>query len=141
MRRPARIALELLGPPLLAATLLEVVALAALREVAALKLFPLFLGAGCYAAGLPSLLFAGIMELAFARGLRPDGPGTVALAAALGAASGLPIDMAMAGAVTVRLHALFFVILGVLVGGTVGVVIRARSRSRPRTAAPGPREP
>jgi hypothetical protein len=128
MRRPARITLEVLGPPLLAASILELAAVVAVREVAALELFPLFLAFAYFVAGVPSLLFAAVLELAFSRGLRPDGPRAVALAAALGAASGLPIDMTLAGAVTVRPSAAFFVAFGFLVGGMIGLLIRARSR-------------
>jgi hypothetical protein len=137
MNRPARITLEFLGPPLVAATILEIVTVVSVRELAALKLFPLFLGFGYLVAGIPSLLFAGIMEFAFSRGLRPDGHGAVALAATLGTASGLPIDMAMAGSVTVRPSAAFFMILGFLVGGAIGLLIRAWSRSNSQTFRPG----
>lgn len=65
MKRPSRIALEVLGPPLLAATILEIVALVSVREVGALKLFILFVAFAYFFAGIPSVLFAGLMELAF----------------------------------------------------------------------------
>jgi hypothetical protein len=45
-------------------------------------------------------------------------------------ASGLPIDMAIAGAMTVRPSAAFFMILGLLVGGAIGLM-----------GAPGPGSP
>lgn len=131
MKRPARIALEVLGPPLLTGTILEIVALVSLREVGALKLFVLFVAFAYFVAGIPSLLFAVLMELAFSRGLRPDGLRAVALAAVLGGASGLPIDMTLAGAVKVRPNALFFMALGFVVGGLIGVLVRARSRPPP----------
>lgn len=128
MKRRARITLEFLGPPLLAATILEVVALVSVREVVALELFVLFLAFAYFVAGIPSLLFALLMELAFSRGLRPDGLRAVALAAVLGGASGLPIDMVLAGALEVRPRALFFVALGFVVGGLIGALVRVWSR-------------
>ena len=131
MKRPARITLEVLGPPLLGATILQIVAAAAVREVEALKLFPLFVGFGYFVAGIPSVLFAAIMELAFCRGLRPDGVPAVVLAAVLGAASGLAIEMVLAGAVTVRSSAAFFIAFGCVIGGMIGLLIRARSRRPP----------
>ncbi len=128
MRRGHRIAVEVLGPPLLAATFLAVIAMLGLREVGTLKLFPLFLVFGYLLAGLPSLAFAAIMELAFARGLDPCSPRSVLLSTALGAASGVPIDMLMAGKPTARPNALFFVMLGLLTGFVMGLLIRRWSR-------------
>lgn len=136
MKRAQRIILEVFGPPLLAATIFEVVALVGTREAEALKLFPLFLFFGYLVAGLPSLAFAGIMEFAFARGLEPTSKSAVLLAATLGMASGLLIDMAMAGATTVRLSAAFFMILGLLVGGAIGLAIQAWPPPGPRVRRP-----
>ncbi len=95
----------------------------------------MFLGFAYFAAGIPSLVFAAIMELAFSRGLRPDGLRAVALAAVLGAASGLPIQMTLAREVKLRPSAVFFVAFGFLVGGMTGLLVRARSR--PATSSIG----
>jgi hypothetical protein len=137
MKRAQRVILEVFGPPALAATIFEIVALVAVREVAALKLFPMFLIFGYLVAGLPSLAFAGILEFAFSKGLGPKSTSAVLLAAMLGMASGLPIDMAIAGAITVRPSAAFFTILGLLVGGAIGLVIRAWPLSGTRVGRPG----
>jgi len=137
MKRAQRVILEVFGPPALAATIFEIVALVGAREVAALKLFPMILIFGYLVAGLPSLAFAGIMEFAFARGLEPTSKSAVLLAATLGMTSGLPIDMAMAGAMTVRSSAAFFMILGLLVGGAIGLAIQAWPPPGTRVRGPG----
>lgn len=128
MRRGHRIAVEVLGPPLLAATFLEVVVVLGLRELGMLGLFPFFLVFGYLFAGLPSLAFAAIMELAFAKGLDPCSGRSVLLSTVLGAASGVPIDMLMAGKPSARPNALFFVMLGLVTGFVMGVLIRRWSR-------------
>jgi hypothetical protein len=99
-----------------------------LREVETLKLIPLFLVLGYLLAGLPSLAFAAIMELAFAKGLDPCSGRSVLLSTFLGAASGVPIDMLMAGKLTARPNALPLVMLGLLTGLAVGLLIRRWSR-------------
>jgi hypothetical protein len=99
-----------------------------LREVGALKLIPLFLVFGYLLAGVPSLVFAAIMELAFAKGLDPCSGRSVLLSTFLGAASGVPIDMLMAGKLTARPNALPLVMLGLLTGLAVGLLIRRWSR-------------
>jgi ABC-type uncharacterized transport system permease subunit len=54
MKRAQRVILEVFGPPALAATIFEIVALVGVREVAALKLFPMFLIFGYLVAGYPA---------------------------------------------------------------------------------------
>ncbi len=140
MKRTHRIAVEVLGPPLIAATILEIVAVVGMREVGTLKLIPFFMVFGYVLAALPSLAFAAILELAFAKGLEPRSWQTVLLSASLGAVSGLPIDMLIARRLTVRSNALCFVLLGAVTGSAIGLLIRTWSRAAtPHAPGPGPR--
>lgn len=139
MKRRHRIAVEVLGPPLVAATILEIIAVVGLREVGALKLIPLFLIFGYLLAGLPSLAFTLILEIAFAKGLDPRSGRAVLLSSVLGAASGVPIDMLMAGKLTVRPNASCFVALGIVTGCATGLFIRRWSRPA-LPPGPGPQE-
>lgn len=131
MTRRRRIAIELLGPPLVATVLSALVAL--LREPGAIPTIPAweFLGgvlallAVAYLfAGIPSVLFTVVMEVAFAKGLDPASWRTVPLAAGLGLLSGMgmvgfdPSYGAFDG----------LAILGLATGAILGWVVRAGAR-------------
>lgn len=132
-RRPRlrRVAIELLGPPLVATVLLALFAL--LREPRAIPTIPWpeFLGGvlamlvfAYLVAGVPSALFTIVMEVAFAKGLDPGSWLAVTLAAGLGLLSGAgivgfdPSYGAFDG----------MVVVGLATGTLVGVAIRAGAR-------------
>ena len=83
-------------------------------------------------AGLPSLLYAAIMEWRFARGLNPDSWRAVAWSSGLGLASGLAIiGVASTGRAEFTAYAMFSG-LGLAVGFLLGWFIKWRSGTRER---------
>jgi hypothetical protein len=128
MRRPYRIAVEILAPPLVA-WLLGVAILehgwptgrftaADLRALAGL------LGFAYVAAGLPSLVFALLMELAFARWFEPRSGLTLVLATGLGGLAGVAVSLILREAGVLQ----FLVILGLAAGAVVGLILFAAAR-------------
>lgn len=128
MTRRRRIAIELLGPPLVATVLAALFAVA--REPGTIPGWQ-FLGgmlvvlAGAYVvAGIPSVLFTSAMEVAFAKRLDPASWRTVPLAAGLGLLSGMgilgfnPSYGAFVG----------MAILGLASGAILGLLVRAGAR-------------
>jgi hypothetical protein len=129
MTRRKRIAVEVFGPPVIAAVLLQVYVLMGTLDLLALKLVPVVLFFAFTLAGPQSLAFAFVMEFAFARGLAAASWRTVLLAAALGTLSGVPVDVFW---LDPRRAAPFFTVLGLVTGCAVGVVIRAAAvKARP----------
>lgn len=83
-------------------------------------------------AGLPSLLYAAIMEWRFARGLNPNSWRAVAWSSGLGLASGLAIiGVASTGRAEFTAYAMFSE-LGLAVGFLLGWFIKWRSGTRER---------
>jgi hypothetical protein len=122
MNRPARFAMELLLPPIMGASpFLAFALLFGQLEVA--------LGILTFAylmAGIPSLVFAVILELAFMAGLDPRGEGLVRLASWLGLAAGLAMA-AFAGDFTTFI---LLAPLGIAGGAFTALIIRRWSRPR-----------
>lgn len=135
--RGKRIALEVLGPPLLGTVVVVGVSIAIslgrgvnlgfLRQEARDYLFVLIYA---YVFGLPpSLAYMTVMEAAFARGLDPDSGRSVGLSAVLGLLSGAGIAAVLGGLRTGALELwLCFGGVGLLVGLVLGWVIRRLSR-------------
>lgn len=139
MTRKNRGALEFFGPPALGAMLLA-------GSMAAVSLwdwlttgraqqwsweapgvFGMMLAFAYLFAGLPSLLYAVIMEWRFARGLNPASRRAVAWSSALGLASGLVIGGVLSGGRLLFGAYAMFGGLGVAVGFLLGWFIKWRS--------------
>jgi hypothetical protein len=128
--RGRRILVELLGPPLVGATLFDVVAGVVTGDATALAGLPLFLFFGVLFAAVPSIAFTLIMEVAYVRGLDPAGWRAVRLSALAGVLCGLLVTLwfepwrspaplgPLAG----------FAAIGSATGAIVGAIVRARSR-------------
>ncbi len=129
MNRTCRVAVEILAPPLVAFALavaflqLEGPTLGTgdLKELAQL------LGFAYLVSILPSLLFAMLMEAAFARWFNPRSGLTVLLGAGLGALCGLGVNFILRNVHDEGLLR-FLVALGVATGGVVGLVVFAGAR-------------
>jgi hypothetical protein len=134
--RRKRIALEVLGPPALGAALFLVCALgiAAVGPGAEwptwpeLKQLPVWvltvLLFAYFFAGLPSLIYAAIMELAFARGLTPGGGPAIVVSAVLGLASGVGMALFLGWPHGRWDAALLLGGVGFGVGLTIGLIVR-----------------
>lgn len=140
MTRKKRIALELLGPPVLGVVFLVGLAfvsqLFTASGVAGKSSWRELLFVVAYAylfAGIPSMVFAAVMELAFSRGMKPSSWRSVALAALLGGAAGVAMGLFITGG-EISGQALraggIFAYVGVAAGLTLGVVIKWRSTAR-----------
>jgi hypothetical protein len=146
MKRWHRVAAEVLGPPLLAAVILfGVVVLSELSGVqrsygwawakSLLSYLLLYIVFAYLIAGIPSVIYALVMEWVFARGLNPTSACAVALSSALGALSGaamiavlhLMSDSSQFGAEKWLVLAGFSA-LGLVVGAIMGVFVRWRTR-------------
>jgi hypothetical protein len=139
MTRRSRIALEILGPPALGAacwllaiggwTLWEAMTrgkpAALLRQLPEMALV-LFVCAYFF-AGVPSLLYAAIMEWRFARGLDPASWRTVGWSTGLGLASGAAIIGVLSGGRAGLASLAVFGALGLIVGALLGGFIKWRS--------------
>lgn len=134
MRRRHRIALELLGPPLLGTVLFDLYMAAAALNLGVLVLLPVVLFAAIPLAGLQTLGFAVVMELAFSSGLDPRSWRSVLLATGLGAVSGFPVELMRTGGRPFR-DAPLFVLLGLAVGFVIGSLIRRWSAPSPPSIA------
>lgn len=128
MRRPYRIALELLAPPLVACLLgvafLEHGWPTAHFTAADLRALAGLLGFAYVAAGLPSLVFALLMELAFARWFEPRSGLTLVLATGLGGLAGVGVNLILHDAGVLQ----FLVVLGLATGAVIGGVLFAAAR-------------
>jgi hypothetical protein len=143
--RRRRILVELLGPPLVATLLSALVAIARGRGEIPDGFFGgalVVLAVAYVVAGIPSVLFTIVMEVAFAKGLDPSSWGTVPLAAGLGLLSGMgivgfdPSYGAFEG----------LAIVGLSTGAILGLLVmagsrRARQRQPLTSAEPGPVPP
>ena len=144
MTRGKRIALEILGPPALGAGLWDMTMAATMAWSAWVDGRPqawswqiaqvtgaVFLFAYVF-AGLPSLLYAAIMEWGFARGLNPASWRAVLWSSGLGLTSGLAIiGVASAGRAEFAAYALLGG-LGLVVGFLLGWFIKWRTGTMER---------
>lgn len=135
MKRTARVAIELLAPPAVAAGLLLLyLATEGWRFTGRdLRELPTLLGMAYVVAGLPSVASALVMELAFARLVEPRSWAGVLLAGALGAVSGLIVNIVvLRGVAMLRLLTL----LGLSTGALVGLVVMVGARMGERRGPP-----
>lgn len=125
MKRPLRILVELLAPPLLAATIYSLVVLVASRDAIIAKAFLLILLFAYVFAGIPSVIFTIVLELSFAKGLAVRSWRTVLLASVLGILSGCAVALMFArGFDNQRGVFTIFPALGLVSGFSVGAVVR-----------------
>jgi hypothetical protein len=143
MTRIRRLALEIFGPPLLG-WMLSYAAMAIMLlwrargdlAIAAKEMHPVVLlyglGVAFIIAGLPSLAYAAIMEIRFARGLSPRSRRAVLLSTSLGAFAGLamsvvvrkqPVDAAAVG---------IMMGTGAIVGFAIASLIRIKTPEEAR---------
>jgi hypothetical protein len=128
MSRRVRVALELLGPSLVASVLFTVAISAVALAPTGLALLPIVLLYAYPLGALPAAIFTLVLEVAFSRGLSPGSWGAVRLAALLGLLSGAAIAAPFSSGPEKTLEALaIFPALGTLTGAVVGLVVKARS--------------
>ena len=141
MGRRARIALELLAPPMVASVLFTIVMSVVALSPGGLAVLPIVLLYAYPFAGIPSALFTAVMEVAFWRGLDPGGWRAVRLAALLGLLSGLLIAVPFSLTPEKACESLtLFSALGATTGALVGNLVRSRSRGQGATLS-GTRHP
>lgn len=128
MGRGARIALELLAPPVVASVLFTVVMSAVTLSPGGLAVLPVVLLFAYMFAGIPSALFTAAMEVAFWRGLDPGSSRAVRLAALLGLLAGLLIAVPFSVTPKACESLALFPSLGAMTGALVGLLVRSRSR-------------
>ena len=147
MKKTPRIAIETLGPPLLGGLMLGgIVAGSELfsgrhgskNSVAniadAAIMIGYVVGIAYLIAGIPSLIYTAIMETCFARGLSPASWRTVWLSTALGAIAGVSIITVLNREGHEPAMFVHRAVPGLLVGGSLGLIIRHLSK-------PGGRHP
>ena len=138
MRRPLRIALELLGPTFVATVLYSSVALVISRDLIFAKGFLMFLAFAYVFSAIPSVIFTALMEFAFARGLEERSWRAVALASGLGALSGMTIALTLAKGFDNQRGAFsIFPALGFTAGAIVGLAIYRFSKAQPNKRPDG----
>jgi hypothetical protein len=129
MKRPARVALELLAPPAVASVLFALVMAARTGEAKLVGALPFILVFAYVTAGIPAVAFTAILEVAYARGLDAGSWRAVRLAALLGLPCGCALALLFSGGLQNAGEAFaVFPALGVATGAIVGAVVRARSR-------------
>ncbi len=144
MTRRKRIALELLGPPLLGAALVVLLqGGAALGEVVMkdgswqsilpiLSMVPIVVLFAYAMTMIQSILYTVVMEWRFARGLDPRSWNSVGLSSLLGFASGAAICMAYGFERSdLRFLWLFYAGIGLVVGILLGLLIKVLSPKEP----------
>lgn len=141
MTRAGRIAMEVLGPPLLALIYLNLYAWLSLQfphqewsETATMTLgrmsywneFNFFSIALAYiVGGCPALFYATVMEAVYAKGLSPRSWWTVGLSTLLGPIAGVAINLAFRTSITEIFGSqLTLPGVGLAVGLTLGIVIK-----------------
>jgi hypothetical protein len=122
MTRSSRITVELFAPPLLGSTPFLFMAIIS----GTVGLIPVILAFAYLVAILPSMIFTGVLELAFWWGLDPRSPKAVLLAGGLGVASGIAIGL-MPRVPTAVEKAVFFGLIGMVVGTSTALIVRWRS--------------
>lgn len=133
MTRTSRVFVELLVPPLLGATPFLMMAIL----TGTLGLIPIILLVAYVMAGVPSVIFTAVLELAFWRGLDPRSWDAVLLGAGLGLASGLGIGL-IGGLRGAADKAFYFGVIGLLSGTGTALIVRWRSTAAaPTPGAPG----
>ena len=142
MNRAKRIAVEVLAPPTVAVAVLLVFECVMSRDAVFLKPESVLvsLAFSFVLAGIPSVVFAAVMELAFTKGVEVRSRRALFLAAGLGFLAGVVIARVIAGGFDNQRNAFFlFPLLGALTGFIVGWMLRAFPGKRPnQTPEPTP---
>jgi hypothetical protein len=127
-----RITAEILSPPLVAVFVYSLVVFTFTRDAVAIQAFPLMLLFAYIFAGIPSIVFAIVMEIAFRRGLKVRSWRTVLLASGLGLVSGIVVALCWARGLDNR-HSAFslFPALGCFTGFAVGFIVRTLAPREP----------
>jgi len=147
MKRPLRIALEIIGPPLFGLLPFyvmmtpDLIANIAYGHVNPAEHFAIF-GGAYMVAGIPSIIYAVVMETAFSRFFSPKSWRAVMLSTILGLFSGVLIS-GVAGALRIGHdtgHSVFVTLiptmvpLGIFVGFLMGLLVKVLSETEPNQA-------
>jgi hypothetical protein len=134
MTRATRVSIELFAPPLLGSSPFLLMAII----TGTFALVPVVLLVAYLVAIVPSLIFTGLMELAFWRGLDPRSPKAILLAGFLGLAAGVAMGLALGGPSATE-HARVFGLIGLFVGATTALIVWWKSA--PAVVEPRPPPP
>lgn len=118
MTRATRVSIELFAPPFLGSSPFALMAII----TGTFGLIPMELLVAYVVAIVPSMIFTGLMELAFWRGLDPRSPRAILLAGFLGLAAGVAIGLAPR-VPTAAEKALVFGLIGMIVGTSTGLIV------------------
>jgi hypothetical protein len=132
MSRCCRVLLEIFAPPFLGVAIwysLAVWSFSFQNVFDVVKYFYAFVGFAYIIAGIPSLVYAAIMELAFSFGLSPRSWMAVLLSGLLGSVAGFSM-------IFFEVNGNFFVLDGLFVGLVIGAFIK-RFSVPARKLAPG----
>jgi hypothetical protein len=150
MKRWKRVLLEVLGPPAIGGMIVGIVAVVAgawdevprlgwNRWMSDAAVYAVLILVGAYVvAGIPSLVFAGIMEWRFARGLSPASKRVVGWTGSLGLVSGWSIAFILAGnrpTADLIWPILLIGCVGAATGSVIGMLIRREAIRRCRDSA------
>lgn len=140
MKRATRIVLHIVLPPFVGGVLMTAPAVF-FDSNNALEAAFVFVVYGYVFAGVPSLLYAWAMEIAFAKGVTPGSGNAIAASTALGASAGLVIVLglsALGGSWPHGYALLMFIAVGLAVGAAVEGIIAAAERWLRRAKRSGP---
>jgi hypothetical protein len=134
MKRWHRVVVEVLAPSTLGALVIGLPTLISRHDFKAFSDISLLLLFGYLYAGLPSIAYALVLEVAFACGLRPVSWTAVALSSFLGLAAGTVI-VAGIGARNFSIEGILVMGgVGLIVGAAIGLFIKHRSTRAPAEA-------
>jgi len=122
MTRATRVSIELFAPPLLGSSPFLFMAII----TGTFALVPVVLLVAYLVAIVPSLIFTGLMELAFWMGLAPNSLLTILLAAFLGLAAGVAMGLASGGPSAAD-HAIWLGLIGMIAGAVTAVIVAWKS--------------
>jgi len=131
MTRATRVSIELFAPPLLGSSPFLFMAII----TGTFALVPVVLLVAYLVAIVPSLIFTGLMELAFWMGLAPNSLLAILLAAFLGLAAGVAMGLASGGPSAAD-HAIWLGLIGMIAGAVTAVIVAWKSD--PATVVAGP---
>jgi hypothetical protein len=130
MTRATRVSIELFTPPLLGASPVLFMAII----TGSFTLVPVVLLVAYLVAIVPSMIFSGLMELAFSLGLAPNSLLACLLAAFLGVVAGAAMGLASGGPSAAD-HARWLGLIGMMAGAVTAVIVAWKSD--PPAAGPG----
>jgi hypothetical protein len=127
MKRPLRILVELFSLPFVAVIIFSLFSSIASRDAIFLspKSFVFMLVLAYVLAGIPSIIFVAVLEIAFTIGLSAKSWRAVFLASFLGLLSGCAVALVVAGGLNNQRGAFtVFPTLGMVSGAIVGLIVR-----------------